>query len=324
MAELIPGFIAGTIPANVHRMIHAASFMRSGAAGISGQVGARSGILGYKSLRVTASTGLTLAVASGPVLLQGSGATQGAYVLINNADDSVVLATANSTLARKDAVIARVYDTTDGVGGNGNQWFIDKVTGNPAASPVLPAIPVDSILLAEVNVPAAASTITSGNIIDRRVFTVAMGGVLPTVTTALPTDPAPGQMVWLDDINALDVWDGSAYQRIYRPRLWTDFTMNAPYANLGEGYANFGWSVLNGMVSLRGVIRSTGPNAAQAVIATLPVGARPSYQIAMSIIGPGGNTLVRVDILTNGTIRDTVAHGLYGSMLMDTINFPLG
>ena len=214
MAELLPGYIAGTFPANAYRMINGAAFMRSGAAGVSGQVQARSGVLGYKSLKVAASSGLTVSVASGAGVLQGSGATQGPYVLVNNADDTITLNTANATLARKDAVVARVYDLTDGVGGNGNQWIIDKVTGTPAASPVLPSIPTDAMLLAEVNVLAAASTITSGNIVDRRVFTVTIGGILPTASTALPTDPAPGQMVFYTDTTTLNYWTGTAWRGV--------------------------------------------------------------------------------------------------------------
>lgn len=324
MAEVIPGFIAGTVPSNVHRMIHAATFMRGGAAGSTGQVVARSGVLGYKSLRVAPSSALTVSIASGMVLLQGSTNNQGAYLLVNDADDTVTLNTASTTLARKDAVIARVYDTTDGVGGNGNQWVLDKVTGTPAASPTLPTLPTDSILLAEVNVAANATTVLTGNIVDRRVFTVATGGVLPCTSTGLPTDPAPGQMVWLTDINALDVWDGSVYQRMYRPRVWTDLALAPAYANYGSGYANLGYTVNNNTVFLRGVIKSTTSTSNTATVATLPVGARPSYRLALSITGPGASNLFRYDIFPTGVIGEQTAHAALSSILFDNISFPLG
>lgn len=221
MSELLPGFIAGTFPANVHRMIHAGAFMRSGAAGVSGQVQARSGIVGYKSLKVAPSSGLTVSIASGVAVVQGSGANQGAYVLVNAADDTVTLNTANATLPRKDAIVARVYDTTDGVGGNGNQWVIDKVTGTAAASPTLPSVPTDAVLLAEVNVLAAATTVSSGNITDRRTYTVAVGGVVPCLSSAMPTDPAPGQVAWVTDANRFDYWTGS---------IWTSLMIGAEIA----------------------------------------------------------------------------------------------
>jgi hypothetical protein len=324
MAELLPGFVSGTFPASVLRMIETAGYLRAGTSGTSAQVQARSGILGHKSLRVTASSGRTLAVSSGSVLLQGSTSQQGAYILVNSADDTVQLDTADTSFGRKDAVIARVYDTSDGVSGNGNQWIIDKVTGNPAASPALPSLPTDSILLAEVAVAANASTITAGNITDRRVYTVALGGVLPCLSTALPADPSPGQAVWLTDINALDVFDGSAYQRLYRPRVWTELTLTSAYANYGGTYANLGYTVTNNVLSLRGVIKSTVSTSAAATIATLPAGVRPTFRVGLQIAGPAGAPNVRVDIFPTGIISDQVAHGAYTSMLFDNVNIPLG
>lgn len=327
MAELIPGWIAGTVPANVHRMIHAATFLRAGAAGVSGQVSARSGMLGTNSLKVSPSSGLTLTISSGAMVLQGSGTTQGAYVLVNSADDTVTLAAANATLARKDAVVARVFDTTDGVSGNGNQWLISAITGTPAASPSLPSLPTDAVLLGEINVAANASSLVAGNIVDRRVFTVAQGGILPTTSTALPTSPDPGQATFLTDTKVFQVWDGSAYQRLYEPRVWTDLTLSAPWTISQPGnYPSLGYSARNGLLSLRGVIRSNttlSDTTAGSTVATLPVGFRPSSRTALALNGSGG-LQYRVDVLTTGQLQMVAAQSPVASMIFDAVNIPLG
>lgn len=324
MAELIPGWIAGTVPANVHRMIHAATFLRSGAAGVSGQVSARSGVLGASSLRVVPSSGLTLSITSGAMLLQGSSTTQGAYVLVNSADDTVTLAAANATLARKDAVVARVFDTTDGVSGNGNQWVIDKVTGTPAASPSLPALPTDAVLLGEVNVAANATSIVAGNIVDRRVFTVAAGGTLPTTSAALPTSPDAGQPVFLTDTRVFQVWDGAAYRKLYEPRVWTDLTLNSPWsAAQPVNYPSLGYSLRNDLLSLRGVLTSSASTGANATIATLPAGFRPTSRTALALNGSGG-LQYRIDVLTTGQIQMITAQGNLASLIFDATNIALG
>lgn len=312
MAELIPGFIAGTFPANVHRMIHTAVFLRSGAAGVSGQVQARSGVLGFRALKVAPSTALTLSVASGVAVLQGSGVNQGAYVLVNSSDDTITLNTANATLPRKDAVIARVYDATDGVGGNGNQWVIDKVTGNPAASPSLPSLPTDSMLLAEVNVLAAATTVTSGNIVDRRTFTIAAGGVLPVSGGALPTDPAPGQIVYATDTNTLQVWNGSlsSWVSLHEAGGWTSLPLPTGYTSVSP-YPVPAYRLESGKrVIFRGACNVSSSNGVGTKF-VMPTGFRPTAG-TMALAAPYSNGTVisghlRYDVGISGNINTLAA-----------------
>ncbi|MBP2341128.1 hypothetical protein JOF41_007382 [Saccharothrix coeruleofusca] len=107
---------------------------------------------------------------------------QGPYLHTwNSALWKVQLDNANSTNPRIDLVIVRNYDqVTNGTDAQ-TKGRIEVVTGTAAAVPVAPynAIPagVGYITLAEVTVPANASTINSGNITDKRRGTCARGGV---------------------------------------------------------------------------------------------------------------------------------------------------
>ena len=70
-------------------------------------------------------------------------------------------------------------------------------TGTPGSNPVPPAVPANAVLLAQVFVPAGASSITTANITDEREFVVAPGGVLPILSEAaappLPASQAPAR-----------------------------------------------------------------------------------------------------------------------------------
>lgn len=94
------------------------------------------------------SPDMTVAVAAGSVLSAGVSATV--------TSGNVTITTAHSTLPRFDLVVV----SSAGVK--------SAVAGTAAASPVYPAIPAGSIVLAAVYVPAADTTIASGQIVDKR------------------------------------------------------------------------------------------------------------------------------------------------------------
>lgn len=100
-------------------------------------------------LAVTPSSGLTLSVAAGVLLVNGKATSLSA--------DTVTLAAADATLDRYDLV----YATTSG---------FDKVTGTAAANPVFGSVPASAAILAAVYVPATDTSIASNQIVDKRVL----------------------------------------------------------------------------------------------------------------------------------------------------------
>lgn len=118
---------------------------------------------GTPSLGVSVGIGRAWIPGTNVSNLAGQGySTQGHYFAINDAPFTVTLATANATNPRIDSIYIGAVDTQ--YGGASNLIKIDKVTGTPAASPVAPAVPANSLLLATVTVAANATSILNASI----------------------------------------------------------------------------------------------------------------------------------------------------------------
>lgn len=149
---------------------------------------------------------MTINLNPGVCWVQGSeGTTQGVYVGINDAVLSIAIAASNPTNPRKDAI---VYRTRDAIysGANNDGDFI-AVTGTPSGSPVLPTLPNNSVLLAEIAVAALATTVVTGNITDRRVLF--QGDDIVCTSTTRPSNPAIGQNTFETDTNEIRTWNGT-------------------------------------------------------------------------------------------------------------------
>jgi hypothetical protein len=181
-----------------------------------------------------------VSISAGICYVNATSATGGVYICTNDASYDVQTSASHATLARKDIIIARVYDAIDDTGSQ-NQFTIEVVTGTPAASPSRPAAPSQSTILAELLIPAASTTVTNANITDLRIQTVALGGVLPVAdSSAVPLTPYSGMKIYRIDLKTELIWDGTAWQAIpyggwssYTPS-WTAATTNP---SLGNGSA---------------------------------------------------------------------------------------
>jgi len=132
--------------------------------------GNRSGVFAAADMAVTqraAGANMSVDVAGGRAIIAGSEATyQGSYWAENRGVRNVTIAAADATNPRRDLIVARVRDSA--YSGASNDWDIIAVTGTPAASPVDPTAPANSILLARVAVAALASSIVNANITSLR------------------------------------------------------------------------------------------------------------------------------------------------------------
>lgn len=138
---------------------------------------ATTGIIGSSSLAVTQNspTGMSVLVASGWGAIVGTTqSNMGVYQFYNDASAIATIATANPSNPRIDRVCITVSDSY--YSGLLNEVSINVVTGTPAASPVAPATPDNSISLATIAVGAGVTSILTANITDTRV----------NVTTNLP------------------------------------------------------------------------------------------------------------------------------------------
>ncbi len=118
---------------------------------------------------------------------------------------------AHATYARYDLIVVRQTDVQ--YGDTASAMTVSLVAGTPAQTPVEPAVAGDVIVLARITVPANATTIGLTQLQDRRVFTSAVGGVVPVNGEVhRPAVPYAGQLVYRQDIRMLETYEGTAWK----------------------------------------------------------------------------------------------------------------
>lgn len=190
-------------------------------AGAGNAIQARSGVRitgAANDLKVEAQTtpDMTVKVNLGQALIQGTAVTaQGAYGVTNEAIKNLAISAAHATLSRKDRVVIRIRDHAhDALTFRDGDIIV--ITGTPASSPSPPANPDIATYfdLAEVLVDPAVTTIVNGKITDKRVFTAALGGMIPCTSGTIPASPAAGQPIWETDTGRGYVRDGSIWREL--------------------------------------------------------------------------------------------------------------
>lgn len=207
---------AGSYPAQYDRIVQQALY-------------ATTGIIGSSSLAVTANSpaGMSVRIASGWAAIIGTTqAGMGCYTIYNDATVVETITTADPTNPRIDLVVATVRDAY--YSGAYNDVIFQVIAGTPAGSPVAPALPANSISLAEVYVGAAVTQINTGNITDTRTsvttnlpvgdLTEVQGGTGITVTNG--TGPIPSVAI------------NSSVVTLTGSQTLTNKTLTAPIINL--------------------------------------------------------------------------------------------
>ena len=170
------------------------------------------------------SPDMSVKVSEGQVLIDGTENTyQGFYLCDAQGSTDLVVSASDGSNGRRDLVIARVYDVEYGVAVT-NVWALEIVTGTPAATPLLPAVPSNSLVLATILVPAASTTVTQANITDIRTGSVTVGattlrnrglapapGVIVCTSANRPTTAFTGMEIFETDTGAKYIHNGSAW-----------------------------------------------------------------------------------------------------------------
>jgi hypothetical protein len=172
------------------RLGNSAQMTALGTAGSTGMA-ARSGVrlTGVGTpLAVSAGSGMAVGVAVGQAFIGStSGDSFGQYLLNLDTAATLTVATSDPTNPRIDLVVAQITD----VGSSSSTATVNIITGTPAPSPAVPALPASSVALGQVTVPANATSIVTGNVTDARQWTTALGGIVPVASsTAYPTNGA--------------------------------------------------------------------------------------------------------------------------------------
>jgi hypothetical protein len=135
---------------------------------------------------------LVVYVSTGEAIVPGNeGGAEGGFYARNTSQISLTLATANASNPRIDLICLTVDDTgyTPPSGGTSGQVTAQAVTGSPTSGATLSnlsgvgSLPGSSLLLGYVLVPAAATNLTSGDILN--VATIVRTGPDNTAWTTL-------------------------------------------------------------------------------------------------------------------------------------------
>lgn len=184
-----------------------------------------------------AGANMSVDIAAGFAMVGGTeSATQGEYGAFNDAVTNVVISASDPSNPRIDVIGVRIRDTE--YSGANNDAVLIVVTGTPAGSPVVPTLPADFLSLAHVAVAAAAATIVTGNITDKRVRIVANGGTIPVAGFAnLPSSNLWTGMKAYDITNDLEyVRNSAAVWVCVTPQqnlvATSETTVSVPYAAL--------------------------------------------------------------------------------------------
>lgn len=137
------------------------------------------------SVTQTGSPSMAVIVKSGHAIVPGSeGTKQGIYSVMNDADVTLSISAAHATLNRIDSVVFKVEDSQ--YSGVANTSSLVIVTGTPASSPAAPVLPNNCIELARVSIVALDTSITNGEITDRRYYLAATGGKIQCTSATRP------------------------------------------------------------------------------------------------------------------------------------------
>jgi len=189
---------------------HTAVQMRNYIAGLAGGASASAALTGRGGVNIslgnklvvtqTGSPSMAVIVRSGVAWVPGTEAgSQGSYGVLNDADVTLSISAAHPTLPRIDIVAFKVQDTQ--YSGAVNSCSLVVVTGTAAGSPSAPAAPANSIVLANVAVAAAATSITNANITDKRTWLTGAGGIMVCTSGTRPAagTVGAGQVIYESD-----------------------------------------------------------------------------------------------------------------------------
>jgi hypothetical protein len=127
------------------------------------------GIIRSGSLQVSANSPINMdvIVAAGWCAIVGTyQPNMGTYVVYNDAAQALTISNGDPINPRIDRIVVTVQDSY--YTGTADNVILQVLTGVPAATPVAPAIPANSISLATVSVGIGAFNINSANITDTR------------------------------------------------------------------------------------------------------------------------------------------------------------
>lgn len=135
--------------------------------------------------------------------------TQADYFALNDGPVTLTIATADATNPRIDLVYVAVQDSF--YAGATNTPVLGVVTGTPAPSPTVPALPANALSLAQVSVVANATSITNSKITASVASMLLANTPIACTSGTHPTGIGVGQPIYETNTGLTKIWTGSAW-----------------------------------------------------------------------------------------------------------------
>lgn len=227
-------------------------------------------------LKVTAAGGMKVNVAPGYAWINGH------FGRIDT-PETLTVYTADGSMPRIDRIVARLDLSIPSI-------RVDVKKGTAAESPVAPP-PVRNgtiydLILADITVPAGATSITTANIKDTRADKVLCGSVLANTKESLALDGKADQSA----LEALESSVSADITRLYSRRLAGKDLISEPITggiNTTGGVVT-GTAVIDQEMTGYGLIRLTGSVSMRKVVSGEATELTASYE--MNILGVGDNS----------------------------------
>ena len=244
------------------------------------------------------SPGLRVTIAGSNINIAAGEAWINGFYYKNSSTKTVAITTNGTGSTRFDRVWVRSDQS-------GNVVTAEYETGGsspPAAS--LDESGVYEMSLARFGVGAGTNTLSSGTLVDERVF---IGKPTVVQSSTARRSPKRGQVAIEGTASApiIYVGTGTGWAQVFphtRP-AWNALVPAPGVQNYGGDYAPIGWAKFPGdLIVLRGLLSATQSRPDGARLTTLPGGARPGMmQIFTGDNSTGGRP--RVDINPDGDIK---------------------
>lgn len=298
-----------------------------------GTIGGRSGFRNDGGAEVTVNAGaMTVVVSPFTAWVDGAAsAAQAGYPVINDNAVSLTIAAGDATQARIDTIAVIVRDTAFDAGGT-TSCTLEVVKGTPGGG--APALPVSSLPIRDITVPAGLSAGTGGlstsNLsTDRRIYLPSGITRVASSTEANSLVVEAGSVVYRQDTDRLQVWNGTAWET-YAPKTDTGW-VNLPLASGYTEHSTPGtpkYRKIDDVVYLRGGVTNAGGSlpvdTSGSVVANLPAGYYPnaSHQF-MGVPQSPSTSFIRWFVQSDGRVLLYV-HGAATQYAGMATTFPVG
>ncbi|HEX6468498.1 MAG TPA: hypothetical protein VF069_05330 [Streptosporangiaceae bacterium] len=318
MAERDSGWVSGGLVGADDARLATGVLATPGTGPIQARTGLKPAAGAPGLVEATPTPSMSVTVRPFQASIQGTRTTDaGPYLVTLDQTKTITVPPAHPSNPRSDLIVAQQRDQQ--YGDETTAMEVRCVSGTPGAAPADPTVSADYAPLARISVQAGATQITKADLTDLRVFTSALGGVIPVRGPAdRPANPYAGLYVHRLDTSRLEGFDGTRWQTLTRDddTGWLQVPVAANWTagtpELNQDGPDVRIRRVGNLVHMRGgVTRQNSPGTHGTLLLVVPSGLVPAFAhrwVAPTWKGTGAQfyeLAVRVDgelqMYTDGT-----------------------